>query len=66
MKHYHWYLYGTPGNYRVTDLENARRYIMDENKTRKILADTLEDAIEVVRKWIMLEGDILTIASSAR
>lgn len=49
MKTYNWYLYGTPGNYRVTELENARRYVMDANKTRKVCAETLDDAIGVCR-----------------
>lgn len=65
MKTYHWYLYGTPGYYHVTELANARRHIMDANKTRMILADTLEDAIETVRKWLMREGDTLTIDPGA-
>lgn len=65
MKTYNWYLYGTPGNYRVTTVENARRYVMDANKTRTICADTLEDAINACAQWLMHEGDTLTIDPAA-
>ena len=65
MKKCNWYLYGTPGNYRVTTAENARRYVMDVNKTRKVCADTLDDAIAVCRDWLIRDGDTLTIDPSA-
>lgn len=65
MKTYNWYLYGTPGNYRVTTVENARRYVMNANETRKVCADTLYDAISVCRDWLIRDGDTLTIDPAA-
>ena len=46
-------------------MKNARRYIMDVNKTRKVGADTLDDAIAVCRDWLIRDGDTLTIDPSA-
>lgn len=38
---------------------------MDVNKTRKVCADTLDDAIGVVRDWLIRDGDTLTIDPAA-
>ena len=61
-----WYLYGTPGSYLVTDIENAGRQIMDASKTYRVLVNTLEEAIDAVHKWLMRDGDTLTIDLSPR
>lgn len=64
MKTYNWYLYGTPGHYRVTTVENAHRYVMNANNTREVCADTLDEAIAICREQLILDGDTLTIDPS--